>query len=87
MSQRNTVSSDGAAEEGHGADGRRRLIWTPQTRAKRIRELIKAILNFMDTQGPRATIGDLIRLIQVEEELLGHQPRDVTVQWVDPVTG
>ena len=88
MSQINKVLSvSGGGEEGHGGDNRIKVIWTPQTRAERIRELIKAILHLMDSQGPKATVGDLIRLIQVEDEFLGHQPKDVTVQWVEPERG
>ena len=54
MSQTNKVLSIGGGDvEGHGGDKRVKVIWTPQTRAERIRELIKTILHLMDSQGPK----------------------------------
>lgn len=35
----------------------------------------------------KATVGDLIRLVQLEKELDEEQPKEIKVTWVDPEQG
>ncbi|MCZ2157583.1 MAG: hypothetical protein LC114_27425 [Bryobacterales bacterium] len=69
--------------ESGGAKG----CWTPEARLERIRSLIESILKTFDSEKPKATVGDLIRLMQIEDDLLESQPKDVTVQWIEPKQG
>ena len=32
----------------------------------------------------KATLGDYIRLVQLQKELEAEEPREITVTWVDP---
>ena len=34
----------------------------------------------------KATLGDYIRLVQLQKELEDEEPRDITVQWVEAET-
>ncbi len=47
----------------------------------------KAILNIeekLESNEVKATIGDFIRLLQLEKELEKDRPRDIRVTWVEP---
>jgi hypothetical protein len=48
-----------------------------------IRKAIQNIENKLETNEVKATIGDFIRLLQMEKELEIEEPRDIKVTWVD----
>ncbi|HZT34205.1 MAG TPA: hypothetical protein VFA33_30215 [Bryobacteraceae bacterium] len=48
-----------------------------------IRKAIQNIESKIDTNEVKATIGDFIRLLQLEKEMEIEQPRDIKVTWVD----
>ncbi len=57
-----------------------------------IRKAISNIESKLETNEVKATIGDFIRLLQLEKELQVEEPRDIKVTWVDsnqtePVSG
>lgn len=85
MSQTKKVIPIGSAKE--RASGGSDTKWSPQARLDRIRALIETILKAFDEDKPKATVGDLIRLMQIEDDLLDSQPKDVTVQWIEPKQG
>jgi hypothetical protein len=55
----------------------------PKKSAVLIRKAIQNIESKIDTNEVKATIGDFIRLLQMEKELEVEQPRDIKVTWVE----
>lgn len=48
-----------------------------------VRKLLKKIeAKLLTSQDVKATLGDFIRLLQLQQELEGEQPRDIQVTWV-----
>jgi hypothetical protein len=57
-------------------------------RAKTQAEVVAIIRKKVETklkQEPKGTLGDYIRLVQLQKELEGDEPKDITVTWVEPV--
>ena len=52
--------------------------------ATKIARLLVAIEEKMDSE-VKCTIGDYIRLLQVQEEFDREMPRDIEVTWVDTI--
>ena len=45
----------------------------------------KAILKFEETlDGKNVTVGDYLRLVQLQKEFDGDEPKDVECTWVEP---
>ena len=61
----------------------------PPRRAKNKSDLVKkAIKSFekkLDSEEVKATVGDFIRLLQLQREMDGDEPREIKVTWVEPV--
>lgn len=55
----------------------------PKDSAVLIRKAIQNIESKIDTNELKATIGDFIRLLQMEKEIEVEQPRDIKVTWVE----
>lgn len=53
-----------------------------EKRAVAVQTLIQQVLSALQTEQAKPSIGDLIRLIQMEGEFQGHMPKDVTVRWI-----
>lgn len=58
-----------------------------RTKKAMVGAVIKQIEARLDKDELKPTVGDLIRLIQLEKELENEQPRKVTVSWVDHPEG
>jgi hypothetical protein len=60
---------------------------TPKPRKRTQAEVVAIIRKKVETklkQEPKGTLGDYIRLVQLQKELEGDEPRDITVTWVEP---
>jgi hypothetical protein len=56
---------------------------TPRrTREQLVAEVIQSIEKRIDELKP--TVGDFIRLMQMEREIEADQPKEIKVTWVDP---
>ncbi len=55
-----------------------------RTKAELVDEVIRKIEEKIEGGDVKATVGDLIRLLQMEEELEQEQPKEIKVTWVDP---
>ncbi len=57
-------------------------------RAKNKKALVKqAIQQFgkkLDSNELKPTVGDFLRLLQIEKELLEEKPKEIKVSWVEP---
>lgn len=74
-------------EEDNGGQEEAGAFWSPEARLTQIRSLIDSVMKTLDTEKPKATVGDLIRLLQIEDDLVGKRPKDVTVQWIESKRG
>ncbi|HEX5226135.1 MAG TPA: hypothetical protein VFW44_00415 [Bryobacteraceae bacterium] len=55
------------------------------TRRRRITRLLKEVEKKLDVADSKVTLGDYIRLMQLERELEDEeQPREIIVTWKDP---
>jgi len=55
-----------------------------KTQAAVVKKLLKNLEKKLGGEGVKATLGDYIRLVQLQQELEDEEPRDITVTWVDP---
>jgi len=53
-------------------------------KAELVRQLIANIQAKLGSEEAKATVGDFIRLLQLEKELEEEQPREITVTWIEP---
>ena len=49
-----------------------------------IKKLLKNVEKKLGGEDVKATLGDYIRLVQLQQELEEEEPKDVKVTWVDP---
>jgi hypothetical protein len=55
------------------------------SRKQRIRKMLTEIEENLDLKNSKVTLGDFIRLLQLERELEGEeQPREIIVTWKEP---
>jgi hypothetical protein len=54
-----------------------------QSKAALIEKAINSIEEKLESNEVKATIGDFIRLLQLQKELQDDQPREVRITWVD----
>ena len=47
-------------------------------------ELIEKVEQKLGEGDVKATLGDYIRLVQLQRELEEEEPREIAVKWVDP---
>ena len=52
-------------------------------RARIVRKAIESIEAKLGTDAIKPTLADLVRLLQIEKELDGDEPREVRVRWVE----
>jgi hypothetical protein len=60
---------------------------TKRTRTSKSKLVDKAIASFekkLDSEDVKATVGDFIRLLQLQQELEGEDAEEIRVTWVDP---
>ena len=58
-----------------------------KTQAAVVKKLLKNVEKKLGGEDVKATLGDYIRLVQLQQELEEEEPRDITVTWVDPKPG
>ena len=55
-----------------------------ETQAAIVEKLLKNVEKKLGGEDVKATLGDYIRLVQLQQELEEEEPRDITVTWVEP---
>jgi hypothetical protein len=55
-----------------------------KTQAAVVEKLLKNVEQKLEGEDVKATLGDYIRLVQLQQELEDEEPRDIKVTWVDP---
>lgn len=63
--------------------GRRRK----KDKAALVEQVIENLEKRLKNDELKATVGDLIRLVQLEKELEQERPREIKVTWVEPEQG
>ena len=58
-----------------------------KTQAAVVDKLLKNVEKKLAGRDVKATLGDYIKLVQLQAELEEEEPRDITVTWVDPKPG
>jgi hypothetical protein len=57
-----------------------------KTQAAVVQKLLKNVEKKLGGEDVKATLGDYIRLMQLQQELEEDEPRDITVSWVEPAS-
>lgn|GEM_PF-6985978 len=55
-----------------------------KTQAAVVQKLLKNVEKKLGGEDVKATLGDYIRLVQLQQELEEEEPKDIKVTWVDP---
>ena len=55
-----------------------------KTQAAVVQKLLKNVEKKLGGEDVKATLGDYIRLVQLQQDLEEEEPKDVKVTWVDP---
>ena len=55
-----------------------------KTQAAVVEKLLKNVEKKLAGKDVKATLGDYIKLMQLQTELEEEEPRDITVTWVEP---
>jgi hypothetical protein len=81
-----------SAEAPPESDKKRRVkrvarVLSEVAKRRLIRTLIKQAADKLEQESGKTTMGDLIRLLNLEKELGRERPTKITVQWIDPRTG
>ncbi len=77
------AEADRAKGRGHGGDGSGDDARDNLRTEAGQRKLVDKLLGKANAQTFKLSAGDLIRLIQLQKELMVNAPRNVTVQWVE----
>lgn len=59
---------------------------SPANRAQVIKNLLTEVEKKMTSDASKATLGDYIRLVQLDKELDEDEPKEIRVTWVEPET-
>ena len=55
------------------------------TPRRKISKLLEKLEEKLENETPKATLGDFVRLVQLEKELADEEtPREIKVTWVEP---
>ena len=55
-----------------------------KTQAAVVEKLLKNVEKKLGGENVKATLGDYIKLVQLQSELEEEEPKDITVTWVEP---
>jgi len=70
---------------GRKANGRKSTrLESPTNKAALVNKLLHTIEQRLEKDELKATLGDFIRLLQLQKELEDEQPREIEVKWVEP---
>jgi hypothetical protein len=56
----------------------------PKRQADVVRTLIENVEKKLSEDAGKASVGDYIRLVQLQKELEEEQPKEIKVTWVEP---
>ncbi len=77
--------------EGYASEGRRGRGRTGKRSTRRyvdkaalVEQVIQSIEERLRRDELKATVGDLIRLVQLEKELEDERPKEIKVTWIEP---
>jgi len=56
----------------------------PDGKKALVEEMIQKMRRKLTAKDMKPSVGDLIRLLQLEKELEDEQPREIKVSWVEP---
>ena len=62
---------------------------SPRPRRRRskttvVKKILKKVEEKLKSDEVRATLGDYIKLVQLEKELEDEEPREIKVTWIEP---
>ncbi len=57
-----------------------------RSKAAAVKKILKKVEAKLKSDEVKATLGDYIRLVQLEKELTEEEPRYIKVTWVEPAT-
>ena len=55
-----------------------------RARAEAVAKILQNVEEKMTGKDVKATLGDYIRLVQLQKEMVEETPSEITVRWVDP---
>ena len=55
-----------------------------KTQAAVVKKLLENVEKKLGGEDVKASLGDYIRLVQLQQELEQEEPQDITVTWVEP---
>ena len=55
-----------------------------KTQAEVVKKLLESVERKLGGKDVKATLGDYIRLVQLQQELEQEEPKDIKVTWVEP---
>lgn len=73
--------------ENGGNQGARKGIRRREDKAALVAQVIQNIEERLRREEIKATVGDLIRLVQLEKELEEERPKEIKVTWIEPKEG
>ncbi len=79
------VSKKGTKKSGSAVSRSKTATFRPsRSKPALIKKMIRTIEERLVKDGIRATLGDFIRLLQLEKELGNQKPKEIRVKWVEP---
>lgn len=76
--------TEGVGQKRTGSAGRRKS--GPKQQAQVVSTLLKKVEQRFSEDEVKATLGDYIRLVQLQKELEEDETREIKVTWVEPET-
>ena len=55
-----------------------------KTNAELVARAIQSFEKRLESDGVKATVGDFVRLLQLQKELNGAEPREIKITWIEP---
>ena len=54
-----------------------------ERRARIVKKAIESIEEKLGTEAMKPTLADLVRLLQIEKELVADEPREIRARWIE----
>jgi hypothetical protein len=83
--QKQKKKTDGVAQKKTEGVGRTRAV-RQKGQARVVSTLLKKVEQKLSEDDVKATLGDYIRLVQLQKELEEDETREIKVTWVEPET-
>lgn len=80
MGKTNEVTTT-AAPKKRAAEARKQ---EQKERAEAVKKILQNVEKKMAEEGLKATLGDYIKLIQLQKEMSEEPPSEITVTWIEP---